>query len=213
MSINSQLLYQEINEAYEYFNHHLFQDTLPTCAITLTRHNKAYGYFAPDAWRGRGGDEKAAEIALNPDHFLTRKPEQIYSTLVHEMCHQYQYVHGKPSRTGYHNKEFAAIMQSIGLQCSDTGRPGGKPTGQKMTHYIIEDGLFAIVFAKWGETHITEWGTVPEFALERSGTVSKVKYTCPVCEQNAWAKPSANLLCGDCSTCDEPAYMMTAALL
>jgi transcription elongation factor Elf1 len=27
---------------------------------------------------------------------------------------------------------------------------------------------------------------------------SKTKYTCPQCGQNAWAKPQANLLCGDC---------------
>jgi hypothetical protein len=24
------------------------------------------------------------------------------------------------------------------------------------------------------------------------------KYTCPDCEQNAWAKPGAHLVCGDC---------------
>ena len=27
---------------------------------------------------------------------------------------------------------------------------------------------------------------------------SKTKYTCPGCELNAWAKPDANLWCGDC---------------
>jgi hypothetical protein len=25
-----------------------------------------------------------------------------------------------------------------------------------------------------------------------------VKYTCPTCGQNAWAKPEASLVCGDC---------------
>ena len=28
---------------------------------------------------------------------------------------------------------------------------------------------------------------------------NKVKYTCPVCEQNAWAKSGAALICGFCS--------------
>jgi hypothetical protein len=28
---------------------------------------------------------------------------------------------------------------------------------------------------------------------------SKTKYTCPLCDLNAWAKPDARLICGDCS--------------
>ena len=32
----------------------------------------------------------------------------------------------------------------------------------------------------------------------RRKAASKTKYTCPDCEQNAWARPSANLVCGDC---------------
>jgi len=212
MSINSELLYNEINETYQYFNHHLFQDVLPGCAITLTRHNKAYGYFAPDAWQGRGGGETASEIALNPDHFISRDPAQIYSTLVHEMCHQYQHIFGKPSRTGYHNKEFAAIMASVGLVVTDTGLPGGKQTGQRMSHYIAEGGLFETLIAKWQETHISDWGSIPITANERSGTPSKVKFTCPECEQNAWAKPGARLYCG-CEHADMELIEMLSAVL
>jgi hypothetical protein len=29
-------------------------------------------------------------------------------------------------------------------------------------------------------------------------SASKTRYTCPACELNAWAKPDANLVCGDC---------------
>lgn len=35
---------------------------------------------------------------------------------------------------------------------------------------------------------------------KRTRTESKIKYTCPKCEANAWARPSANLVCGDCQT-------------
>ena len=41
----------------------------------------------------------------------------------------------------------------------------------------------------------------------RKKAASKTKYTCPVCEQNAWAKPDAHLACGDCDEsmeADEP---------
>jgi hypothetical protein len=33
-------------------------------------------------------------------------------------------------------------MKSIGLQPSDTGKPDGKETGQKMNHYTIPGGAF-----------------------------------------------------------------------
>ena len=33
---------------------------------------------------------------------------------------------------------------------------------------------------------------------------SKVKYTCPDCHQNAWAKPEAKLMCGECRVDMEP---------
>jgi len=32
---------------------------------------------------------------------------------------------------------------------------------------------------------------------------SKTKFTCPECGQNAWAKPDAALICGDCYDEDE----------
>jgi transcription elongation factor Elf1 len=36
-------------------------------------------------------------------------------------------------------------------------------------------------------------------ASRRRKAASKTKYTCPVCGLNAWAKPDAHLICGDCS--------------
>jgi predicted RNA-binding Zn-ribbon protein involved in translation (DUF1610 family) len=34
--------------------------------------------------------------------------------------------------------------------------------------------------------------------LEVAKKASKIKFTCPECGQNAWAKPDALLLCGAC---------------
>ena len=39
-------------------------------------------------------------------------------------------------------------MKEVGLYPSDTHEPGGKETGQRMGHYVIEGGLFAVAFAK-----------------------------------------------------------------
>jgi hypothetical protein len=56
------------------------------------------------------------------------------------MVHQEQKHFGKPSRNGYHNKQWSRWMERIGLVPSATGAPGGKRTGQRMTHYIIRGG-------------------------------------------------------------------------
>jgi hypothetical protein len=62
------------------------------------------------------------------------------------MVHLEQHHFGKASRNGYHNKQWAAWMERIGLMPSNTGEPGGKRTGQRMSHYILPDGAFARAF-------------------------------------------------------------------
>ena len=37
----------------------------------------------------------------------------------------------------------------------------------------------------------------------------RIKYTCPQCELNAWAKPEATILCGECSTAGEEGELVT----
>jgi hypothetical protein len=39
-------------------------------------------------------------------------------------------------------------MKEIGLYPSETAAPGGKETGQKVSHHITPDGPFAMAFAK-----------------------------------------------------------------
>ena len=93
--------------------------------------------------RGRGQGVTAHELALNPDVFTDRTDEEILSTLAHEMAHVWQQECGIPPRRCYHDKEFASKMKAIGLHPSDTGEPGGKETGQSMTHYIVAGGKYA----------------------------------------------------------------------
>lgn len=133
--------YNELQVAYEYYNTHLFDGDLPPCLITLQRSKKTYGYFSPDRFVSRES-EITDEIAMNPTYFATRKVEEVLSTLVHEMVHLWQYHYGKPGRGRYHNRQWAEKMQSIGLMPSHTSAEGGKTTGDKVSHYIIDGGLF-----------------------------------------------------------------------
>jgi hypothetical protein len=63
---------------------------------------------------------------------------------VHEMVHLWQFRLGTPSRKGYHNREFAEKMKSVGLMPSSTGQPGGDEVGQHMADYPIAGGPFIV---------------------------------------------------------------------
>lgn len=138
-------LYNELREAYQFFNDNLFDGELPGCMFTLQRKKNTFGYYSSSRFLRRDARGKTDEIALNPAFFAFRPVENTLSTLAHEMVHQWQWHCGKPSRSGYHNREWAAKMEAVGLMPSDTGAPGGKRVGQRMTHYIIDDGPFTLV--------------------------------------------------------------------
>ena len=169
--------------------------------MTLQRKPKMNGYFWAQQFASRiEGETTTDELAMNPDGFIGRSDEQILSTLVHEMVHVWQQAEGKPSRKAYHNQQWAEKMKAVGLHPSSTGAPGGKETGQQMTHYIIQGGPFQKACAKLLKDGFKlNWQSRPDAA----GTAAKkkptrAKFTCPDCGMNAWAKPEAVLICGAC---------------
>lgn len=143
--------YAELQEAYDHYNEALFDGALPFCLITMQREKRTYGYFSPERFVHRKDKSKTDEIAMNPSYFGVIPPLEIMQTLVHEMAHLWQFHFGKPGRRGYHNKEWADKMESIGLMPSSTGRPGGKRTGEKMADYAIKGGLFLQATAELDE--------------------------------------------------------------
>lgn len=216
--------FDALNKAYQYFNQVLFGGQLPGCILNFSRKKGTHGFMAPGRWRRVGEqDYTTHEISLTP-YTLYREPILVFSTLTHEQCHLWQWEFGDPSRTGYHNKEWADKMEEIGLMPSDTGAPGGKRTGQHMTHYIIPGGKYEQAFNAMPQEYTLPFTSL-EGDLMRSlvtggagGTTSKpgepepgkggagggksrekTKYTCPGCGVNVWGKPSLNLLCGDCN--------------
>lgn len=191
--------YASFQQAYDSFNAVLFGGALPDCLITLQRKKGARGYFWASQFTARSGDGATDEIAMNPETF-NRTDIEILSTLAHEMCHLWQHHHGKPTRNGYHNKEWAAKMRAIGLIPSASGQPGGKPTGQRMTHYIDPSGLFAAHAASLISAGFAlRWQANANPGGASATKKNKITYTCAGCGQNAWAKPGARLICGDCA--------------
>lgn len=191
--------YVTLAQAFDHFNKRLFAGELPHAFITLQRHAKFRGYHWEGKFEARAGAAVVDEIALNPDAFIGRSDAEILSTLVHEMVHLWQGKFGKPSRSGYHNHEWADQMEVVGLMPSDTGRPGGRRVGQSMTHYIVAGGRFEVFCADLlSRGSRLQWQSRPDGPKKAKGRASKTKYTCPVCGLNAWAKPDVHLVCGEC---------------
>lgn len=133
--------YAELQQAYDFYNRSLFNAQLPPCLITFQRQKKTFGYFSKNRF-GRRDGRTTDEIAINPEYFAVVPLFEVLQTLVHEMTHLWQEHFGKPSRSCYHNAQWASKMESIGLMPSDTGLPGGKMTGQSIADYTIAGGAF-----------------------------------------------------------------------
>ena len=188
--------YPVLQQAYDHFNEHIFDGLLPDCLITLSAEmRRAYGYYRNHPFKSaKKKDQSTDEISLNPFTFSGRDDRAIYSTLVHEMVHLWQHHFGDPKKTP-HDKQWADKMEEIGLHPSSTGAPGGKRTGRRVSHYIIDGGAFDKACAKF--KGVIEWRGAP-VERERKGS-KRTKYTCPHCELNAYAKPDVVILCGSCS--------------
>jgi predicted SprT family Zn-dependent metalloprotease len=141
MSTPTLELYQSLENAYEHFNTELFKGTLPPCLITLRSVNRIYGYHHSERFINMEGT-LIDELGLHPGHFTLRSVEAVLSTLVHEMVHHWQHHFGTPTRSNPHNQEWAAKMRAIGLNPSNTGLPGGKASGKKVSHYIEPAGAY-----------------------------------------------------------------------
>lgn len=201
---------------FDYFNAELYNGQLPAVILNFSRKAHSCGFFAPHRW-GKGSTT-AHEISINPTYLATAPFIDVCQTLVHEMAHLWQMCHGKPSRTGYHNKEWADKMEAIGLMPSTTGAPGGARVGQNMNDYPLPGGAFEKTFKTLPEDYRLPWHSREASAIVPAGSStrpeegeggqiegggnpavkSKVKYSCPQCSTNIWGKPGLLILCGSC---------------
>lgn len=191
--------YGNLQAAYTYFNDTLFNGELSACLLTFGRDvKKCYGYFHANQWANKDDNDITVHtISLTPMH-LCRPLRDVFGTLVHEMVHLWQEDHGqKKSRTGYHNREWAEKMKEVGLYPSSTGEEGGKETGQKCSHYILDGGAYDQAFKKLPDAIGLAWlGVQAPTKLKKK---DKVKYQCPGCDAKVWGKPEMSIRCEECN--------------
>jgi hypothetical protein len=203
----TEIVYGWLGRAHAFFNERLFaRERLPKTLFTINRRAGVYGYYSPQRFGRREGTDVVDEIGINPTPLRTRSTEEVLSTVLHEMVHEWQTHFGASPKRHYHNREWADAMEERGLMPSSTGQFGGKRTGVGMSHYIIENG-----FAPAAAEFISQAGELPYVDLIDEGKrgrgkdTSKTKYACPQCEQAAWG---AHLEI-DCRRCGAP--MLEAA--
>jgi predicted SprT family Zn-dependent metalloprotease len=197
--------YDEWQTAFDFFNAVIFDAELPEVIITLDNKGKRIlGYFHAERYINTNG-ELTDCLSMNPTCIKDRPLIIVFATLVHEMCHIWDYHTNGGSNRAYHSAVWADKMESIGLMPSNTGEPGGKRTGQKMCHYIIDGGLFEEMATRFIETNYgISWAdrTIeldePDEKPEKKKVKSKNKYTCPGCGANVWGKPDLQVACLEC---------------
>ncbi len=204
---------------FDYYNKTLFDSAIQDCLIVITRRKSVMGHYSFKRWFSIS-DQETDELAINPSQFLKHPLIEICQTVVHEMCHGWQYHYGTPSRAGYHNREWSEKMQEVGLMPSGTGNPGGRKVGQKMGDYAIPNGRFLEVTEELMNSEIFAglylevnpeivrllnndqplFDQIKDMTLVQVGGkpkgAKKAKYSCSCC--NVWGKPGLQLYCRDC---------------
>ena len=195
---------KRLQAAADLFNRELFDGQLPPTMLRLGIRKGARGTYFPDKFRDEHG-ELLDCIQLNSTDATDRPLIELLSTLVHEQAHQYVCrVINKGAATGGHGPEWRDAMTERGLPPIRIGR-----TWRQATHEIDPDGRYAQVFA----AHAAELERLPwqELAKDasrgRAAGLDKVRFQCPSCGSKAWARASAELLCGTCSS-SKPARLV-----
>jgi hypothetical protein len=210
------LMYLPLLTAFNHFNNEVFNSRLLDCLLTLRANKKnTKGYY--HAKRFAALEDPTVftdEIAMNSAYFTKRDLRDTASTLVHEMCHHDEEHSGSPPRKGYHSKWWAAKMREVGLQPTNTGKVGGKETGDRMDHYIVDGGPFALSFERLVATGWQlGWGDAATVAgaggAEGEGAVKSPKRTrepfkCESCGMTAQSRASAELVCFSCAIAARP---------
>jgi len=190
--------------AFEHFNHALFGSELSEPVFTLQNKPKMRLSFHENRFIN-GGEVSTHEIQLNPKACARQSDYDTLACVVHAMGLQWRHEFGpanaqgvKPSR-GYHDKTLAIALAKIGLKLSDTGEPGGKKTGYNLSHYIIDGSPFDLVarellitgFAFRWQAIIQKPDVDGDEDTPNAAPKSRVKFTCEICDLNAWAKADA----------------------
>lgn len=188
-----------LEKIYRQLNIDKFGGELEEPVITIQSSPRAYGHVTyAKVWQA--GNITRYELNIGAET-INRPIEDVVGTLLHEMVHIYNLMHGIQdcSRGNtYHNKRFKIKAESVGLVINYDKRIGWSITSpsEELIDYIIAQGWQDILIARSTHTCISSPGI--NTPGEKSRTNSTRKYICPCCGMSVRATKQVNILCGDC---------------
>ena len=145
---------------------------------------------------GHNGFGLEHQITFNTRYLNKNDPADCLDTLLHELIHEWQYLHGTPGKWNYHNKEFREKARSLGLLIDERG----------VSHGVIPDSPFTRLLRQHG----VDTSRLPlpnEERLRRPKGDSKMKkWTCGCTNVRCAVELAAT-----CITCGNPFTRAEAA--
>ena len=197
-----------LNKVFDLLNAEFFESELLRPTITIQSTPKAYGHFSlrEDTWVSKLGGTHEINIGAGT---LSRPIEEVAATLLHEMVHYHNYLHGVQdcSRGNtYHNRKFKAAAEGRGLIVTHSDKYGWSHTSpsDRLLEFIMDNDLTDILINRneFSGFHITGTGThsgTPTVVGLPPRTSSSRKYMCPCCGMSVRATKVVNVACLDCN--------------
>lgn len=186
---------KELKRLFTDFNNHYWDGKLPDVFFTISPTRGAHGHFtAYEAWQNDENGDGKYEINISAIT-ISRPPEEVSATLLHEMCHLSNFIQNIPDCSNhgrYHNRRFKEEAESHGLICSKDDTYG-------WSHTTLNDE--AKKYCSKINIKPFQYRRVDPNSKRRS----KIKYVCPNaetsedCKRNSvWANHAVKLICAYC---------------
>ena len=199
----------QLEKLFRMLNEDFFDGELDTPIITIQSTPRAYGHYSVSPIWTVKGEELRHEINIGAGT-LDREIEFTVGTLLHEMCHFYNDTILNVqdcSRGGtYHNRQFKATAESVGLIVTKSEKYGWAHTApaDSLIEWILSNDVQEIQLNRnegcgirvTGGNSTANGGTgVPAVGISKP---HNYRYECPCCHAVARSGRMINLICADC---------------
>ncbi len=198
----------QLEGLFRKMNSDFFSGQLEMPIITIQSTPRAYGHYSVSPIWTVNGEEKKHEINIGAGT-LDRDIEYTVATLLHEMCHMYNdtvlNVQDCSRQGTYHNKQFKATAESVGLIVTKSEKYGYAHTApsDSLIEWILDNDIQEIKLNRneFSGIRITGGNNTGNASGQKPGknpNSHSIKYQCPVCGNSVRATKKLNVVCGDC---------------
>lgn len=196
----------KLAKMFGYANEYYFNNELPVPTITVQSSALSYAHITTDTvWVSEKGD--SYELNISAD-YLNRPIENVVASLLHEMSHLYNIVHGIKDVSGYyHNKKFKKTAEEIAhLQIEQDSKYGWTVTSptESTLDFIISYGLEDFKIARKSDLFIgfgatDNSGSPKPIRTRKPKGSNSIKWVCD-CGTIIRSTKEVNVMCCDCGS-------------